>query len=142
MKILTIKSKLETVLPNNDLKLRKFVHLSDLVFDLNIIKFDGYKFANFFVLRCLEQKRSLPRIDEKFFTYALNTVSHKLRQSGRVQLESFDQELIAGEYIELFDENYFVSRANRSHHIGELAKEMLTATKKHLKENFFNQYRN
>ena len=81
----TIKTTLKSVLHNH-----KEVQpvITNLVFEMNDLMIHSYQFIRLYVLKCYNDKQSLPEINEKFILYCIKTLG--IRDKRGIQSKDTD----------------------------------------------------
>ena len=85
-----VKMKLNQFIKNKRLQSR----IHDVVMEANVLLGEGYLFANFHILRLLEAKKAVPKIDRNFYYRCLLAVQRKnldVTTMGQDMMNSVDE---------------------------------------------------
>jgi len=124
----------------------------------NTAKFFASKYANFFLLYALKSNRQIPKISQSFFEKCIRQVTHGIEQSGGrtatstahtdhdkdshiLVLEEFHRSLNK-ESSNLLTKHDITNRDCLAPLVHELAREMETESKNHLKKAFLSRVKN
>jgi len=135
----TIKTTLKSVLHNH-----KEVQpvITNLVFEMNNLMIHSYQFLRLYILKCYNDKQSLPEINEKFILYCIKTLGIRdkrgIQSKDTVLLETL-QEFYEMEYQPLI--NHEKSKlSNTSFILPYLAKQIYTSLSNNIQERFISHF--
>jgi len=135
----TIKTTLKSVLHNHTAVQPV---ITNLVFEMNDLMIHSYQFIRLYVLKCYNNKQSLPEINEKFILYCIKVLGEKTI-SGRPEkdtsmLETL-QEFYDNEYQPLLNHEK-TSLKNKSNMLPYLATQLHTSLSNNTQERFIQHF--
>jgi hypothetical protein len=135
----TIKTTLKSVLHNH-----KEVQpvITNLVFEMNDLMIHSYQFIRLYVLKCYNDKQSLPEINEKFILYCIKTLG--IRDKRGIQSKDTDlletlHEFYDKEYQPLLNHEK-TSLRNKPHLLPYLATQIHTSLSNNTQERFIQHF--
>ena len=114
--------------------------LNDIVINANKIMFEAYCFANMHVLKCLDEGKEIPKLNQAFFQSCCAIVS---TFNNRKEMEQKNKDLMTTFeiYKQCRPEGYTVAyRDNITIVLNYIAIEMATSTTNHLTLNFYKRF--
>ena len=131
----TVKMTLNQFCSNKDIKCR----INEFVLNANKIMFEAYAFANLHIIKCLNQNKDIPLINQTFFQncccFVTNMYQRNTKQPDDVEMnDTFNL------YSNCRPDNY--KPAFRDYNgilINYIKKDMIIATTNHLVLNFYNR---
>ncbi len=112
--------------------------INNIVLNINKISFLSYKLLNFHFVNLIEQNKPLPKINRTLFYKACCMVSKFYKRKNKI--EENDELYISFSKLQKFIDK-LPFRDNMGSLINNLTRQQLTATKNHLKLNFYNRFR-
>jgi len=135
----TIKTTLKSVLHNHKEVQRV---ITNLVFEMNELMIHSYQFIRLYVLKCYNDKQSLPEINEKFILYCIKVLGEKTN-SGRKEKDTSMLEILQ----EFYDKEYQpllnhekTPLKNKSNMLPYLATQLHTSLSNNTQERFIQHF--
>ena len=135
----TIKTTLKSVLHDHN-EVQPLI--TNLVFEMNDLMIHSYQFIRLYVLKCYNDNKQLPEINEKFILYCIKTLGEKTntgrKENDTSMLETL-QDFYDKEYQPLLNHEK-TSLKNKSNMLPYLATQLHTSLSNNTQERFIQHF--